>query len=389
MQVFKACLKVIKKNLPSMVTYIGVFLALVVLITMFYQPPADEMFNETKPRMAVFNLDAGNPFSDALTEFVSSRAQIINLPLDKEAIQDALFHREVSYMLTIPEGFGESFLSGSRSISLEKTTLPDSYASIQTDLLIGRYLRLAALYADAESALSSEQITEMVSADLDQVASVQMVQAENNGDYNPTVGYFTYLAYSLIAVMILCISSTLIVFNQKDLRRRNMCAPVNMVQFNLQLFLANLVFALAVWLVMILVSLPLGANQISRTSWLLYSLNALVFTLACLSLSFLVCQFIRSRPAQQAAANVIALGTCFISGVFVPMELLGSGVRFVASFTPTYWYIQGVRHIQVMPTLDAAQVRTLAEYLLIQIGFVIALLVLGLAVYKQKRQSNN
>ena len=39
--------------------------------------------------------------------------------------------------------------------------------------------------------------------------------------------YFNYLAYALLAVLILGISSIMMVFNNQDIKRRNSCAPVS------------------------------------------------------------------------------------------------------------------------------------------------------------------
>ena len=387
MQVFKACFKVIQRNLPSMIIYISVFLALVMLITIFYQPVEQGVFQESKIRVAIFNQDTGHPFSDNLEAFLSEQTQVINVADTTEARQDALFHREVSYMLRIPEGFGEQFVTGERNLALQKTTVPDSYSSIQVDLLTQRYLTLSALYLDSlgEQNLSNTAVS--VREDMQMSVPIDMMETGSNERPGMTTFYFTYLAYALISVMILCIGSTMLVFNQTDLRRRNQCSPVKMISFNAQLVLGILIFGLIVWLLMFLLSLPLGASQISPRLWGLFGLNALVFVLASLSMSFLVSQFIRSRNVMQAVANVLALGTSFISGVFVPMEFLGSGVQFVAGFTPTYWYIRAVRHIDRLPDFTSSSLQPLVGYMLIQLGFVVALLVIALAVYKQKRQS--
>jgi len=43
---------------------------------------------------------------------------------------------------------------------------------------------------------------------------------------------------------------------------------------------------------------------------------------------------------MSAAANVFSLGSCFISGVFVPQDLMSNTVLKIASFTPNYWFVK-------------------------------------------------
>ena len=122
---------------------------------------------------------------------------------------------------------------------------------------------------------------------------------------------------------------------------------------------------------------------------MLLSANALVYTLACLGISFLISQFIRKRNVQQPIANVLSLGTCFISGVFVPQSMLGGTVQTLASFTPTYWYVRAINEIDSLSVFTSQTVQPITGYLLIQAGFVIALLAVSLAVIRQKRQTQS
>jgi len=136
-----------------------------------------------------------------------------------------------------------------------------------------------------------------------------------------------------------------------------------------------------------LISLLLGARELPVMEFVLLAANALVFTLACLSLSFLISQLIKSRAVQQSIANVLALGTCFISGVFVPQELLGDAVQTLASFTPTYWYVRAVNTLDSLPVMDLQALQPVIQAMLIQLGFAVALLAVALAVVRQKRQA--
>ena len=114
--------------------------------------------------------------------------------------------------------------------------------------------------------------------------------------------------------------------------------------------------------------------------------NALCYTFVCLGLGFFVGHTIKSQNAIHGAVNVVSLGISFISGVFVPKELLGETVKRIASFTPTYWYVEAVNSISTLTnnssTLD------ILNSMLIQLGFAAAFLALGLAVARHKSLAN-
>ncbi|NLB45691.1 MAG: ABC transporter permease [Clostridiaceae bacterium] len=387
MQVFNACFKVIRRNLPALLTYLFIFVFLVIMLTLFFRNPGDAVFEPVKPRIAVFQDDQGDPYAERLVSWLGQQARIIPLPDETEAIQDALFYRDVTYVLRIPAGFGARLMAGDLDgLALERTLSMDGWSGTAMDLLVERYLRLSRLYVQTLDSWSADMVSDAVQADVTAEAAVQLNAGEKKG-INRAAYFFIYLAYSMMAVMVLGITSILLVFNQPDLRRRNLSAPVRLVRFNLQLMLACLVFALLTWLLMVLISLLLGARELPVMEFVLLAANALVFTLACLSLSFLISQLIRSRAVQQSIANVLALGTCFISGVFVPQELLGDTVQTLASFTPTYWYVRAVNTLDNLPVMDLQALQPVIQAMLIQLGFAVALLAVALAVVRQKRQA--
>jgi ABC-2 type transport system permease protein len=85
----------------------------------------------------------------------------------------------------------------------------------------------------------------------------------------------------------------------------------------------------------------------------------------------------------------MALGTSFISGVFVPQEMLGDTVQTLASFTPTYWYILAINEIDTLVDFGSLSLQPTIRYMLIQLGFAIALLAVAMAVIRQKRQTRS
>ncbi len=387
MQVYRACFKVIKQSWPAISIYVGVFLIITLMLTYFGNETTSPGFSKAKINIAFINQDQDSGIAVGLGNYLNENANIINIPDNQESLQDALFFREVEYIVRIPSGFSQSFLSGQNDIKIEKTSVQESQSSVYLDFLINRYLNIVNLYTENTSSISDSELLSLVKSDLDQQASVQLKSYGQMPD-NKTAAYYTYLAYAMIAVIFLGTTSIMLVFNDADIKRRNLGSPMKSFNMNMQLFLGNLTFAAAVWLIMLVLSFAISGRAAFDLNSVLLYVNALCFTVVCLSLSFLTANLITSRDAQQAIANVLSLGLCFLGGVFVSQQLLGKTVNFIASFTPTYWYVKAVNDIEQLLVIKQANITPIINSMLIQLGFAAALLTVALAISKQKRVSS-
>jgi len=154
---------------------------------------------------------------------------------------------------------------------------------------------------------------------------------------------------------------------------------------NFQMILGNLSFAILTWLVLISASFIMYGSFMFTTTGLLLLLNSFVFTLAALSISYLIANLVKSRGAMSAVANVFALGTSFISGVFVPQEWLGDNVLTIASFTPTYWYIKANNEIAATVSFNANNLPSIFTSMVLVLAFGVAILGVTLVLIKQRR----
>lgn len=383
MQAFKVFFKIIRRHLTSIIIYVMVFLFLAIMSAFFNNPQQAVNFEGTKNRIVVMNEDKGSPFTQGLVDYLGENAQIVNVKTDKQSLQDALFFREVEYILRIPNGFAQGFLAGDKDALLEKTTVPDSFASVQLDFMVTRYLNLAATYTKALPDVTQPELVQDIREDLSQNAEVTLTAPQAAASDSNAYNYFIYLAYSLMAVMVLGVTTIMMVFNKLDLKRRNLASPMKSLSLNLQLVLGNVVYSLIVWGLFGVIAYILFPQAMNRSNPVLLLANALVFTLVCLSISFFIGNLIKSKGAQQAVANVLSLGLCFISGVFVPQELLGKTVMSLASFTPTYWYVKNILNLR-----SASGLLPVTYGILIQLGFAVVFLILSLVVAKQKSVSN-
>jgi ABC-2 type transport system permease protein len=389
MQVFKVYFKIIKANIKQMSIYLIIFLAISLIYSVSATPKREEGFSQTKTNVAFINLDEDTALTRGFKEYLSRYVNFVDVENKQDKLQDALFFREVEYIVTIPKNFTKDFLQG-KAVEIEKITVPNSTTKMYVDMAINKYFNEARVYVNNVPGITEENLAQQVGKSLSSEIEVKLKTFGDKKQNNAfAVYYFNFLAYSLFAVLILGVSSNLLVFNDKNLKRRNLCSPMKDRTFNMELIIANLAFALVSYGIMTIFGFILNRENMMTYNGLLLCINALVFTIAALSISFLVGLFIKNRNAQSSVANVLSLGFCFLSGVFVPQELLSDKCLTLASFNPTYWYVKANNAIGKLSNFSLDNLSSILTYMLIELGFAIAIFSVALVANKQMKITNS
>ncbi|NLO38204.1 MAG: ABC transporter permease [Ruminiclostridium sp.] len=388
MQVFKLCMNIIKKNLGILMIYVIVFImvSLIMSANMNQDMKKITSFNSNKADIA-FISEESSTLINGFKEELGKVANFVEIPDKTEDLQDALFFRTVSYILRVPKGFTESFMSG-EAVQLEKTIVPDSFSNTYIDLSIDQYLNAARVYVTTLDGITQEELVAHLKADLVENA---LVEVKTNGEKTENQNYanyfFNYFSYSLLSVIIMGMSALMLVFNKRDLKLRNGCSPISTTSMNLQFILGNLVFTFSAWLLMVLLCLVVNYKNSSNLNTVYFILNSFVFALCCASISYLIGNLVKSPNTVSMICNVVALGLSFISGAFVPQELLGGPVLKIASFGPTYWFIKANNAIAQLSQFDYTHLKPIFSDMLILICFTVAFFSVALVIGKKRRYS--
>jgi ABC-2 type transport system permease protein len=253
------------------------------------------------------------------------------------------------------------------------------------DYIINRYLNTAKLFNYSLPGISQEQLVQKVKDNLANHTDVTLkTYGSNAGNLDKISGYFIFLAYGLICILLLSISSIMTAFNQDDLKRRIFSSPLHPVSFNLQLFLGHVVLAAIVWVSGILLGLLTCGTAVIGPNYALMCLNALCLVIAILCLSSLISRFVDNYAALNGITNVLALGMSFLSGVFIPQSLLSPSVLDAARFLPTYWYVKAVNDISNLSVFSIANLLPIIYSMLIVLGFGAAFFSVSLVLGKRK-----
>lgn len=298
---------------------------------------------------------------------------------------DALYFRSVSYVIRIPKGFTEKIMNG-EDVQLEKRTVAGSFSNTYTDLAINNYFNTARLYISQEPNLTQEELANKVSLSLEHTTPITVEKGSISTD---TFGYgrffFNYLAYSLVSILITGTSIVMIVWKNPDLYRRTEVSPLKRGTINMGKLLALALFTVMTWLILVITYFFLSGKFAFDFQLLLYIANSFVFAFMALWLSFLIGTLLKSRNAISAASNVLSLGPSFISGVFVPQQMLGQNVLSIAKFTPTYWYVTANNLIDAMKDTNSETIMAIFSNTAVVFGFGMLFLLISIVLGRRRQ----
>lgn len=384
MTVFKTFLKVLNKCKFSVI--LNTVILLVFAGANMTTSDNQISFEATKPKILIVNQDENVGVTKNLTKYLEDNCELVEIKDDEDARNDALFYRDVSYIIYIPENYRQEVLKGNAPEIEIKST--GDYSSSYAEMLLTRYIKVQNIYvAEATKKKSytddiilteeqlEEQIIERINETISNQTEVEMTSKLDTTGLSKATFYYNFANYTLLAGAILVICLVLSSFQEERIRKRTIVSSMKYQKHNRILLLGNGLFALVLWLFYVLISFFVVGNVMFSMQGLIYIINSLVFTICALTIAVLVGNIFNNKNAMNGIVNVIALGSSFLCGAFVPVEWLPDAVLKIAHCLPSYWYIQSNELVKTMEEFNMETLKpimlNMGVVLLFSIGFVI------------------
>ena len=111
------------------------------------------------------------------------------------------------------------------------------------------------------------------------------------------------------------------------------------------------------------------------THGLIYIINSFIFTICAVSIAFLIGNLVSNKNAINGIVNVVALGSSFLCGSFVPMDWLPDSVLGIAHILPSYYYISNNEIVTDLEVINFDTIQpillNMGIILLFALGFII------------------
>ena len=380
MTVFKTFWKIINKYKGTIILY-TVILIIFGGINMSTND-TETTFVDSKPDILIINKDEEIGITKNLVDYLKQNSNIINVKNNEEAINDALFYRDINYVIYIPENYRQDVLNGlNPEINIKST---EDYSASLAEMMLSRYVQIQNIYKDNIN--NEDELIEAINNNLSKKSSVEMTSKLDASKMTKVASYFNFASYSIMAVVIFIICLVLSSFHEKTVNKRTIISSMNYKEHNRLILFASFMYSVIVWFLYVVLGLILLGNIIFTARGLMYLLNTFVFTFCALTIALLISTIVSNKNAINGIVNVVALGSAFLCGAFVPAEWLPKAVLNIAHILPAYWYINSNDLLKTMETINFETLKPVFNNMLVILAFAILFIIMNNIISKKKQK---
>lgn len=338
-------------------------------------------FTNSKPDIIIVNNSGNNNLTKNLISYLEKNTNVKDVKNTEEARNDALFYREVNYIVYIPKDYQKDVLSG-KTPEIDIKTVGD-YTSSLAEMLLTRYLKIQSIYAKNIS--TEQELITAINKNLSKTSEVTITSKVDRAKTSRVSRYFNFASYSAMFIIIFVICMVLSSFNTKTIKKRTIISSMNYKTHNKYLLRASFIYSIIVWLLFMLLGTILFSNTILSLRGLVYALNLFIFIFTSLTLALLLSTLIDNKDAVNGIVNVISLGSAFLCGAFIPTEWLPETVIKISRIFPTYWYVNSNDLLASLQTINMTSLNQVIINMIVMLVFALIFIIINNLVSKKKQ----
>lgn len=380
MIVFNTFWKVIKKYKATVILYTAM---LVIFGSTNMQANNKVMtFTNTKPDILIVNNDKDGVLTKNLVDYLNKNTNIVKIKDSEEARDDALFYRDVSYIIYIPTSYSKNVLNGINNTLDIKST--NDYNASLAEMILKKYIEVENVYASIYR--DESKIINAINKNLETNSNVEITSKLNTTTMEKTARFYNFASYCIMAVTIYIVCLVLSSFHNEMINKRIVVSSMNYKKHNRLILGASFAYALIVWILYIVLGIILLGDVMFTIRGLIYVLNTLIFTFVALTLALLISTITNNKNAISGIVNVVALAQAFLCGAFIPTQWLPNSVLTIAHVLPAYWYINTNDILKELETISSTTLKPVIINSIILILFSLIFIILNNIISKKKRQ---
>lgn len=382
MIVFKTILKILNKLKGMLILYT----VMLILITALTQTSDNNLakFEESKPDILIINKDEQSDLTNNFVKYLAKHANLADIDIkDEEKINDALFYRDVNYVIYIPKNFTNDILQGKKPIMNYKSTNDESASYSQ--MLVNKYIKTALIYKDYYQA---NDLIKKINETLSTNTNVKIKTHLDTSKVSAATRYFNFLNYAFLAGCVYCISMILASLKEGNVNRRTIISSYSLRKYNRIVLLSNACVIFLMWLFYMILSFILFKKLMVSFNGILYMINSLVFAFCGLTIGFLIGNITQNKNAIGGIVNVVALGSSFLCGCFVPISYLPNYVLKIAKILPSYYFVTNNELTKSIEIFSWSSIKPLFINNIVIITFCILFVIITNFINKKKQIIN-
>ena len=382
MIVFKTILKILNK-LKGMLILCTVMLILITALTQTSDNNITK-FEESKPDILIINKDEHSDLTNNFVKYLAKHANLADIDINaEEKINDALFYRDVNYVIYIPKNFTNDILQYKEPIINYKSTNDESASYSQ--MLVNKYIKTALIYKDYYQA---NDLIKKINETLSTNTNVKIKTHLDTSKVSAATRYFNFLNYAFLAGCVYCISMILASLKEENVNKRTIISSYSLRKYNRIVLLSNACVVFLMWLFYMILSFILFKKLMVSFNGILYMINSLVFAFCGLTIGFLIGNITQNKNAIGGIVNVVALGSSFLCGCFVPISYLPNYVLKIAKILPSYYFVTNNELTKSIEIFSWSNIKPLFINNIVIITFCILFVIITNFINKKKQIIN-
>lgn len=339
-------------------------------------------FVDEKPDILIINRDENIGITKNLIEYLHQNCNIVHIKQTEEKINDALFYRDVNYIIYIKKDYRKEILQGKNpQIDIKKV---NNYQASLAERILTKYIKIQNIYA--KNSTDEKEIIQNINASLEKDIEVEITSKIEKSKTEQRKQYFNFASYSLMAIILFIICFILSTFQNENIRKKIIISSTSYKTHTKMIRKASLLYILAIWILFGLLGVILLKKTMFTPQGMLYMINALLFCVCSLTLAMLISTLTHNKEAISGIVNVVALGSAFLCGAFVPVSWLPKNVVTIAHALPSYWYIHTNELLQNIETIHLKEIKPVIQNMIVLLLFTFAFIQIQNYIQKRKQK---
>lgn len=382
MIVFKTILKILNKLKGLIILYT----VMLISVTLVNQTSDNvDSFEEVKPSVIIVNNDKSkNGVTNHFIKYLENHMEVKDIDIgNEEKIDDALFYRDVSLVVYIPDGFGDDLLDN-KDVSVEYKISGDKGSSYGK-MLVQNYFDSFNIY---NNYYDDGELFDRLDNALNLDVNVEVKSKVDTNSLSRMARFFNFLNYAILAGCVYSISMILASLKSENVRKRTIVSSYDYKKYNRIVLEACSIVIIGMWLLYMILALIIFKDLFISMNGLWYVINSFVFSLCSLCIGFLIGNITQNKGAISGIVNVVSLGSSFLCGCFVPFEFMPDYVIKIAHIFPTYYFVINNEALKVMDNFSLSSVSPLIFNMGIVLIFGVCFVIITNYVSKKKQVLN-
>ena len=382
MIVFKTILKILNKLKGLIILYT----IMLISVTLVNQSSDNvDSFEEVKPSVIIVNNDKSKSnVTNHFIKYLENHMEVKDIDIgNEEKIDDALFYRDVSLVVYIPDGFGDDLLD-SKDVSVEYKISGDKGSSYGK-MLVQNYFDSFNIY---NNYYDGDELFDRLDNALNVDVNVEIKSKLDTNSLSRMTRFFNFLNYAILAGCVYSISMILASLKSENVRKRTIVSSYDYKKYNRIVLGACSIVIIGMWLLYMILALIIFKDLFISMNGLWYVINSFVFSLCSLCIGFLIGNITQNKGAISGIVNVVSLGSSFLCGCFVPFEFMPDYVIKIAHIFPTYYFVINNEALKVMDNFSLSRVSPLIFNMGIVLIFGFCFVIITNYVSKKKQLLN-